>query len=140
MARLATLTIAMLITGQAHAGVIGVARNIDMNAVSRCVTQTTGLPVRILPVVEHSDEWKIRVTNICCDRFGNSADGFATSILSINYVTLAGTVTLSRSADFEHAVHEVAAFAYVQNGGNRWDRQARERVGYQAEFDASDCE
>jgi hypothetical protein len=133
------LIAALLFSTQAHAGVYGVTRSIDLDAVRRCVTEVTGMEMATVPEVRFSDQWSEVSASMCCDRAGREFRGTAASVLTINHITKSRTVTLYRSAGFEQAVHEFAADAYVQNGGNPFDKQAREHIGYRAEWAAHSC-
>ena len=136
---LPTLSLALLLAAPTLAGPLASGR-INLPAAQQCACLVSNLPCPpTMPTIKDDPRWTIPVKDICCDRYGNRISGHATSILSINYITGARSITLSQSAGFEHAVHELAADAFVQSGGNKWDLPARERVGYQAEWAAKDC-
>lgn len=137
MNRLATLAIALSLTGCANHAVM---QTVDLSAAYKCMTQVTGLPVpAVAPQIVYADDWTYSTASICCNVQGAIVSGNVTSMLSIKPITGERKITMYASAGFKHLVHELAADAWVQNGGSVWDLKAREVVGYKAEFAAQDC-
>ena len=138
MTRTLPLVLALLVSAPAHAGVVGIMR-LDIHAAQKCACEVAKLPCPDLPEIVFASEWSLPIEGICCDRDGNRLSGYAASTLSTNYLTGSRTVTLYQSAGFAQAVHELAADAFVQAGGNKWDLPARERVGYAAAWASYNC-
>ena len=144
MNRTLPLVLALLVSAPAHAGVVGIMR-LDIHAAQKCACDVTGLPCPEMPEIVFASEWSKPSDDSCCGSDGKRSGGdrrysyHDKSTLSINVMTGSRTVTLYQSAGFEQAVHELAADAFVQAGGNKWDVNARERVGYAAAWASDDC-
>lgn len=124
MIRPLLMVAACLLSTPAYAGVSAglIARGID------CARQ--------IGIVSHAQiivrpEWSRPGDGMCCTEDGQIANhryqAFST------YSAINNVITLYAGAQEPNLVHELAANAWVRSGGNKYDKQTREIVGYDAE-------